>query len=119
MLLEILAVYALLTSALFYLGSRAVIMSWLWGRYPPRLARFMDCAACSGFWYGLIVGGIAWVCDYPGSSTYPAEARILGEWWSPFVVALCSVVWTPIVAGFMQAGFERLGSAVGEDNGEA
>jgi hypothetical protein len=29
---------------------------------------------------------------------------------------LCSIVWTPIVAGLMQAGLERLGSAVDDDD---
>jgi hypothetical protein len=115
MLLELLAVCALLTSAMFYLGSRAVVTSWLWGRYPPRLARFMDCAACSGFWYGLIVGaGILAANNW-------SEARIpelLTQPWSPLVIAVCSMVWTPIVAGYMQTGFERLGSAVAEDEDE-
>ena len=26
-----------------------------WSRYPTSLARFMDCPACSGFWYGAIL----------------------------------------------------------------
>ncbi|MGH7178283.1 MAG: hypothetical protein ACREJC_12960 [Tepidisphaeraceae bacterium] len=110
--MEILAVYALITAALFYLGSRALITRWLWSRYPPGFAKFMDCAACSGFWYGLIVGAI----DTWGIKVGP---QVFGrEWYAPVIVALCSVVWTPIVAGYMQLGFERLGSVV-EDDGEA
>lgn len=109
--MEILLVYALLTSAAFYLGSRAVITQWLWGRYPPRLARFMDCAACAGFWYGVAVGAMgAWVVEPIGSSPFS-----LREWYSPLIVGLCSIVWTPIVAGLMQAGFERLGTTVNDD----
>lgn len=113
-MIEILLVYALLTSAAFYLGSRAVITQSLWSRYPPWLARWADCAACSGTAYGFAVGSAALAVDAapPGS---------LSEWWSPFVIALCSMVWTPIVAGFMQRGFEQLGSAIAEEknDGEA
>lgn len=96
-----LVIYALLTTAAFYLGSRAVITRFLWSRYPPAFARFMDCAACSGFWYGLIAAG---ALDL-GPANVPPAAR-------PVVIALCSAVWTPIVAGLMQHGFEQLGSAV-------
>lgn len=109
--MEIILVYALLTSATFYLGSRAVITQWLWSRYPPRLARFMDCAACAGFWYGVIVGALGtWAFE-------PAGSGLLGirEWYSPVIIGLCSIVWTPIVAGYMQAGFEQLGSVVDDD----
>jgi len=110
-MIEILLVYALLTSAAFYLGSRATITQVLWSRYPPKLARYFDCAACSGTAYGLAVG--------VGALAVGAAPPELSAWWSPIVVALCSMVWTPIVAGFMQAGFERLGSAVSEaDDGE-
>lgn len=110
-----LLIYALLTPALFYLGSRAVITSWLWSRYPPKLARFMDCAACSGFWYGVAVSLALRLPVYPGdvptgSENYPGSFVL-----TPFVVGLCAIVWTPIVAGIMQAGFERLGSVVEDD----
>ncbi len=99
-------VYALLTSAAYYLGSRALITRWLWSRYPPTLARFVDCAACSGFWYGLASAAILRI---------PIPGIPIPEWASCMVIAICSIVWTPIVAGFMQAGFERLGSAVLEE----
>ncbi len=104
-MLELILFYALLSSALYYLGSRAMITQWLWSRYPQRFARFMDCAACTGFWYGLTL------------------ALALG-WWDPRyrlfdlplvaapLVGLCSLVWTPLVASLMQAGLDRLGSAV-------
>lgn len=93
------------TVALFYLGSRATITSWLWSRYPRWLASFMDCAACSGFWYGLILAltvgrweHISYFGHYDGVT--------------PLLVALGAMVWTPIVGGLMQWGFEHLGSAV-------
>jgi hypothetical protein len=34
-----------------------------------------------------------------------------GDSWTTFaVVALCSMTWTPIVAGLMQRGFDTLGT---------
>lgn len=107
-MIDILIIYALLTSAMFYLGSRALITKWVWSRYPKWLARWADCSACSGAWYGLAVGilGTQLLSNPPG---------ILAERWSPIVVMLCSIVWTPIVSGYMQRGFEMLGSAIRED----
>jgi hypothetical protein len=104
-MLETLLVYSFLTSAMFYLGSRAIITRWLWSRYPSWLASWADCAACSGFWYGLIVGNVGYF--------YVSYAP------HPIVVALCSMVWTPIVSAHMQAGIERLGSAVEPDDGQS
>lgn len=101
--MEALGIYALLTSSAFYLGSRAVITRALWSRYPRRLAAFMDCAACSGFWYGL---GFALLLRDKLSQPFGAGIP------SSILVGLCSIITTPIVAGLMQAGFERLGSAV-------
>lgn len=105
--MTLLVILPLLTSALFYLGSRAQITSWLWGRYPLGLARFMDCAACTGFWWGLIL-----------SLTLARHERLDLLAFAPFdpvtplVTGLCSMVWTPIVAGLMQRGFDWLGHAV-------
>lgn len=98
----LLLLYPLLTAALFYLGSRAKITSWLWSRYPARFATFMDCAACTGFWYGLGVE-IAFRAWTPYMQ------------FSPIVVGLCSIVWTPIVAALMQHSLFSLGSAINVD----
>ena len=102
-----LVLYALLTPALFYLGSRAVITAPIWNRYPPRVATFMDCPACVGFWWGLLIALTL------GRS---ARADFLGldplAWPTAIIAGLCAIVWTPIVAGFMQRGFDSLGSAV-------
>lgn len=106
----ILLVYALLTSALFYLGSRAIITRWLWSKYPPSIAQWADCAACSGAWYGVAVGALGRVAATQAS--IPWLPPYLMAWWAPIVVGLCSVVWTPIVAGLMQRGFEQLGSVI-------
>ncbi len=104
--METLLLYALCTGSMFYLGSRAVITSWLWSRYPPKLASFMDCSACSGTWYGALIGylggyhlGLAFL-GLPGDSLSTLAA-----------VSLCSMTSTPIVAGIVQKAFDVLGSA--------
>jgi hypothetical protein len=97
-------ILALLTTSAFYLGSRAVVTEFLWSRYPVRFARFMDCAACSGAWYGGIAGAVLG----PNLDLPP----ILTVYYGPALIGLCSVVWTPILAGVMQRGFEQLGSVI-------
>lgn len=97
--------YALLTPGLFYLGSRAVVTRWLWSRYPPRLAAFMDCSACTGFWYGLFLAitlGRWYDLNYLG-----IEGRIE---FTPLAVGLGSMTWTPILSALVQWSFDTLGS---------
>lgn len=112
-IVEALLLYALCTASLFYLGSRAVVTAPLWSRYPSKLAMFMDCAACSGTWYGAIAG-------YLGG--YHLGLPFLGlEGDSPATVAavsLCSMAFTPIAAGLVQAAFDKLGHAVQEDESD-
>jgi len=96
-------IYASLTTAAFYLGSRAVVTRWLWQRYPRKFAQFMDCAACTGFWYGAIA---AWILGDRIAFGIP------GSFFNSVLVGLCSIVWTPILGGAMQRGFDSLGSAV-------
>jgi hypothetical protein len=98
-----------LTSAAFYLGTRAVLTSWLWSRYPRPFARFMDCAACSGGWFGFTVGVLALMGYLPLPEFLPAR------WYTVIVIGLCSIVWTPIVSGLMQKGFENLGTIAVEE----
>ena len=103
----ILGLYALIAAALFYLGSRAVITAPIWRLYPPGLARFMDCPACTGFWWGCL-GQL-----YLGRA-YKIDIGPLA-WWSletMIVAGLCTLVLTPIVTGLMQRGFETTGSAI-------
>jgi hypothetical protein len=98
----------LLSTALFYLGSRAKITSWLWSQYPPGLARFMDCSACTGFWWGLLLSA---QLDLTVSLTsLPMPFGLVGPF-APFMVGLVSLVLTPIVAGWMQRGLENVGTA--------
>ena len=100
--------YALLCASLFYLGSRALITSWLWRRYPRWLAVFLDCSACSGFWYG---AALAFVFRWP------ALAVRGDEWWAPIAIGLFSIAWTPMAVGLLQAGFERAGTTVEDRDG--
>jgi len=95
-----LIIYSLLCAAMFYLGSRAVVTSFLWSRYPKKLARFMDCAACTGFWWGLF-----W------SVVVPFDILGLAAgWMTSGVIGLCMLVLTPIAAGLMQVALDHLGS---------
>jgi hypothetical protein len=104
-MLDTIVLYALLTTALYYLGARATITSWLWSRYPRKLAVFADCPSCTGFWYGVLVAA---------TFRLPAFSLQGDSWYTPIVVGLCSMVWTPCVAALMHACFERLGDAVPE-----
>lgn len=101
-----LLLYTLLSAAMFYLGSRAVITSFLWSRYPRRFASFMDCAACTGFWWG-----VSFAC-YFRFDVLGLDGRAET---TPIFVGLCSIVLTPIAAGLMQRGLDSLGSAVADE----
>lgn len=93
----------LIVTALYFLGSRTVITQPLWSRYPKGFARFMDCPMCAPTWYGLLVSlvAIGLGYDYPG----------LSNWHAPFVVALSSMVVTPLTAATVEICVERVGSA--------
>ena len=85
--------YALLSTAAYFLGSRAIITRPIWSRYPKWLDSFMLCAACSGFWYGVAASvGIGWYLDVP-------FLVLPGRFWlTPPIVGLCSLVFTPWLA---------------------
>jgi len=57
--------YILVAAALHYLLYWAEVTSWLTSRYPPWMARWAGCPACSGFWYGLACGGVGWWLRLP------------------------------------------------------
>lgn len=94
--------HALVAAALYYLGSRALITQWLWSRYPQRIATFMDCAACSGFWYGF----------FPALGRHVRDGVSFEGIVTAIVIGLCTLVTTPMLAALMQLSIERLGSAV-------
>jgi hypothetical protein len=101
---------ALVATALFYLGSRAELTRALWSRYPARFASFMDCSACTGFWYGTV---LAATVGCFGNMAY--LGLDLNNPWSWPIVGLASIVTTPIVAGLMQRGIDSLGVAAPVD----
>lgn len=105
--MQALILYPLLSTALYYLGSRALITEAIWRRYPPELARFADCAACTGFWWGLILALTLGQHEHMDFLSLSHDDLV-----TPIVVAFCSLVWTPIVAGLMQRGLDFLGVAV-------
>jgi hypothetical protein len=84
-----LVLYPILTTVLYFLGARATITKFLWSRYSGRLDAFMTCAACSGFWYGLLVAAVfRWpFLGLPGGSVLTVG-----------LVAAASIFWTPILA---------------------
>ena len=101
-----LALYSLLTTALYYLFSRAMITKSLWSRYPAWLDYYTSCAACSGFLYGVAVAfAIGWTQNLP-------FLGLDGRFWAtPIVVGLGSLVWTPILADFHVRALLQLGVA--------
>lgn len=91
--METLLLYALLTTAVYYLLAKAMITRWLWSRYPAWLDYYTSCAACSGFLYGGVIAfAIGW----------PLNLSLLGipgrSWIAPTIAAFGSLVWTPILA---------------------
>ncbi len=108
-----LVLYALISTALWYLGSRAMVTHAIWSRYSSNVAKFMDCPACSGFWYGLFL-----------ASTIGRQQNIafMGidalEPTTPFLVGVCMITVVPVCAGIMQWGFWQAGEVLtsGEDS---
>ncbi len=95
--------YPILTAALFYLGARAVVTTFLWSKYPPKLDAFMSCAACSGFWYGLACASVGWLFDVPFiGSTSALTVPVVG---------LMSMVWTPFIAAKHEDAMKSLYAA--------
>jgi hypothetical protein len=82
-------IYPFITTALFYLFARAVITEPLWSRFPLFLHELTQCPACAGAWYGFICGWVGYYFDAPFFGSI--------RWTAPFIIALMSVVWTPIL----------------------
>lgn len=101
-----LLLYTLLTTALYYLGARALITRWLWTRYPAWFDQFMDCAACVGFWWGFILAATI-------GRVAKLDLLMLPSWGllTPIAAGLCTLVLTPIMAGLMHKGLQALGVA--------
>lgn len=107
--------YSVLSAALFYLASRAMITSWLWKRYPPSIARFFDCAACTGFWFGFwlsLVFGDVWGQIFTVGMQASDGWRLLLE---SVLTGLVTMITTPIVAAIQDQAMQVLGSTVPEE----
>jgi hypothetical protein len=108
--------FTLLSTSLWYLGSRAKITEFLWSRYPPAFARFMDCAACTGFWWGFLIacsiGQWAHI-DYLGLGLQGPDQDLHGSARlaiNSVLVGLCSIVTTPLVAALLSRSFDYIGT---------
>jgi len=100
-------VYPLLCAALYYLGAWATITAPIHTRFPGWLRSFVECAACSGFWYG----GLAAILI----------GRLLGlpfigldgvHWATPVIVGVCSIFWTPILGARLLWGMVQVSKAI-------
>ena len=88
---EMVALYVLLCTALYYLLARAEITRPLWSRYTPGMQQLAGCPACLGFWIGVGLGIVfGWALQW---SFLGLPGRHVA---TPFVVGLCSMVWTPL-----------------------
>lgn len=104
-----LVIYPLLTAALYYLLARAQISEFLWSRYPQSIDRFMACAACTGFWYGIGVAFIGWAYQLPFLALPPREPHTV------IIVGLCSMIWTPVVSWLHLVALDQLGAPMYEE----
>lgn len=104
--------YALLTTAVYYLMARAAITQFLWSRYPWWLDYYTLCAACSGVLYGVAVSLIlGWTLNLP-------FLGLPGRFWlTPIIVGLCSMIWTPILANAHINALAQLGAGFSDDGG--
>lgn len=94
-----------LATTFYYLGARASITQFLWSRYPKSFDKFMDCPACSGFWYGAAIAFAFILCDrdLPLGLTPDALSVLVCGW--------LSIALTPIGAAILTRALVENGSA--------
>jgi len=95
-----------LPAAFWYLGARAEVTRFLWTRYPPSIAKFMDCAACSGAWYGASLGLSGYFLGFSLPFIQPTDPL------TPAVTGLVTMLTTPMIAALHIKALEFLGTAV-------
>ncbi len=105
--------YALLTTALYYLGCRARVTHFLWSRYPRWLDDLTICPACSGYWYGLGVGLLGAWLELPFLGLEPRHLA------TPVLVGFASIAWTPILAAAHVYAIEMLDPPDRERNADS
>ncbi len=107
-------IYPILCAAGYYLASQARITQALWSRYPPWIDSYLSCAACFGFALGVACGALGWWQHW---NFLLLDGR---DWLTPVIVALCSIVWTPIVARVhAEAMYVLGGGSSGSDHGDS
>ncbi len=96
---------ACLTTSVYYLLAWAEISRPLWSRYPKWFPKWvnamMSCAACSGFWYGLAAGVVAWRLGLTLDDLLGVTLERARAWYIVPAVALGAVAWTPVLWGVM------------------
>lgn len=97
-----LVLYAMLATSFWYLGSRALVTRALWTRYPRWLATFMDCPACTGFWWGLILALTARFTTWLPSTGF-----------HPIFVGIACIFLVAVGAGIMQRALFEAGTVIG------
>jgi apolipoprotein N-acyltransferase len=108
-------IYPVLTASLWYLFSRAKITEPIWSSYGDGdFAYMMDCAACAGFWWGLVVHNIGIFWSVPFLSVTNPWALLL---MTP-VVMVMSAWWTPVLAAVHDRAMTTLGHTVAGPNDE-
>lgn len=99
--MEAVAVYLCATPALYHLGARAKLTEPIWSLWSGTgFDRFMNCAACSGFWYGLLVALLGHILGWTFLGAH--------AWWTIPTVAVCAIVTTPLLAAAHERALHQL-----------
>lgn len=113
----LIAFEAFVAAALYYLFAKAVVTEWLWSWYEdrfPRFGEFMSCAACTGFWYGLLLHvGAQGVFELSLLADPVSEFYIVQVFAEAILVGLFTMVSTPLLAAAHDRALRYLG---GEDS---
>lgn len=91
---------AFLAPAFFHLGARAKLTAPIHQRYPAWLDGFMNCAACAGAWYAMILAVAFYVAGWPIFATT--------SWLAIPMAGLASIWWTPIAVNLQEQALVQL-----------
>ncbi len=91
---------AFITPALFHLGARATLTAAVHSRYPAWLAGFMNCAACAGAWYAMILAVLFHLGGWPIFAST--------SWLTVIAAGLASIWWTPIAVDLQERALMNL-----------
>lgn len=91
---------AFITPALFHLGARAKLTQPIHSRYPERLVDFMNCAACAGAWYAMILAALFYVGGWPIFAST--------SWLTIPIAGLAAIWWVPKAVDMQETALLRL-----------